>query len=144
MRESKTLTALDDNLIVSVLRHLHDHKFRATMACVCKTWRACVRRSWDRVHFCFDGVDTLMARFAWLESQLLESPLLLKSLELHSGVPDPTCFRSLTMSVSVCIVLDTLIHIRIPDVAHAGPGTWHLWDCVAPTPAGYGLERFSA
>ena len=105
MREIKTLNALDGNLIVSVLRHLHDHKFRATLACVCKTWRACVRRSWDRVHFCFDDVEELMARFAWLESQLLESPLLLKSLELHSGVPDPASFKSLTMSVNACIVL---------------------------------------
>ncbi len=93
MRETAIMTSLDEDLIIAVLRHLDDHKFRATMACVCKTWRACVKGSWDRVHFCFNDVETLRARIEWLLYHL-SHPLLLQSLDLHSGMPSPTPFRN--------------------------------------------------
>ena len=82
---SQSAFALDEDLVLSMLRHLDDHKFRATMACVCKTWQACVRRSWNRVHFCFRDVGTLQARLSWLERQVLDHSLQLQSLELHFG-----------------------------------------------------------
>ena len=91
MREVHTIAALDEDLIVSVLRHLDDVECRATMSCVCKTWRACVKKSWNRVHFCFGDLITLEARLRWLECQLADSPRVLQALELQSSTPSPFC-----------------------------------------------------
>ena len=90
MRETTTkTTTLDGEPLITVLRMLDDHKFRATTACVCKIWQACVKKSWDRVHLCFPSVDTLKARLSWLQCQLVDHPLQLESLELHSSTPLP-------------------------------------------------------
>ena len=90
MGEARRVVLLNNkDIVFSVLQHLDDHKFRATMACVCKTWQACVRQSWDRVHICFNCVETLTARLDWLQDQLLDHKTLLKSLELHSSMPSP-------------------------------------------------------
>ena len=85
MRETKTIAALDEDLIIIILQHLDDIKLRARLACVCKFWRACVKRSWERVHFCCEDVETFAARLNWLANQL-DHPLVLQSLELQSGL----------------------------------------------------------
>ena len=115
MRKARTEVAQNVDLVVSILQHLDDHEFRATMACVCKTWQACVRQSWDRVHICFDSENALVARLAWLERQL-NHPLQLKSLELHSGMPSPTLEVEVANLASVCIAWN-------PDIISA----FRLW-----------------
>ncbi len=94
MTEEKTICALDDDLLVAILRLVDSDKARATMAMVSKTWRACVRRSWNSVHFCFRSEETLRTQIIWLARQLLDNPLLLQTLELHSSMPN-ICYRVL-------------------------------------------------
>ena len=131
MRGTKARIALDDDTIVAVLRCIKDHKVRARMACVSKTWQACVKRSWDRVHFCFKDEATIRARLNWLKRQLMDHPLELQSLELHSGMPSPSAGQCL-----YCMG-DLENYSRISNVAHAG-------FCSIPTFTGLGLERFGA
>lgn len=82
--------ALDDDLVILILRQL-DYKTRASLACVSKTWRSCVRSSWNKIHLCFaSSEETLRAQLTWLAHQLRDHPLLLQTLELHSSTPTPT------------------------------------------------------
>ena len=81
----RVLSAMDAALITYMLSYLDCDKIRARLACVCKTWRSCVRISWDKVHFCFKTEEKLRTQITWLDRQLLDSPLLLQSLELHSS-----------------------------------------------------------
>ena len=121
MRETRPINALDEDLIISVLRHLDDHNFRATVACVCKTWRACVRRSWDRVHICFGDLETLRARLAWLDHQLQDHPLLLQSLEFHSCTSSPSLMK-LALLVRFCVGM----LYGGPDIASSGSWMWRM------------------
>ena len=79
MTEEKAISALDDDVLVAVLRMVDSCKARATMAMVSKTWRSCVRRSWNSAHFCFRSEETLKTQMLWLGRQLLDNPFLLQS-----------------------------------------------------------------
>ena len=112
MRETTTkTTTLDGEPLIAVLQKLDDHKFRATMACVCKTWQACVKSSWDSVHFCFDSMETLEARLSWLSSQL-DNPLVLHSLELHSSKPTPAFVMAMLITETLCAYGSRIRHMQ--------------------------------
>ena len=99
-----TMLSLDEDLLIAVLRLLDSDKTRASMACVCKTWRSCVKRSWDRVHIRIEYTEILRAR---INIQLQDHPLQLHSLALHSSsMPTPT-FNASVMLRSVRIATET-------------------------------------
>ena len=107
--EKSRIGALDEDLITVVLRFVDPLKTRATMACVCKTWRSCVQRTLDRAHLCFDSEEALRTQITWLACRQ-DSPLLLHTLELHNSMPTTLpswlsgqAFLQLTHIHSACI-----------------------------------------
>ena len=42
-----------------------------------------MRQSWTRIHLCFDSLEGLQTKMAWLNGQLQDCPQLLRSLELY-------------------------------------------------------------
>ena len=87
--DAKNICDLDENMLIAVLQSLDNDKTRASMACVSKTWRSCVQKSWNRIHFWFDSESTLSTQLTWLARQLQDCPQLLQSLELYSSMPTP-------------------------------------------------------
>ena len=122
--------------MISMLRFLDSDKTRACMACVCKTWQAFVRKSWDKVHFCFKSKETLSAQLKWFTCQLQDNPLLLRSLALHCSRPT-TPILSGVLSL-FCSATHTPDSCLMHTFGHAESMT------LAPASLDMGLERFGA